>query len=123
VPAFRVWTPDCSSGEESYSVAMVLLGLLDQQNVKGAVQVFGTDIDHEALGVARQGLYPDSITSTVPAAMLAKFLGHRHGQYAVRKRLREAVTFAPQNLLRDMPFSKLDLICCRNLLMSFEAAL
>lgn len=122
-PAFRAWTPGCSSGEESYSVAMVLLELLDQQNRTGSVQVFGTDIDHEALGVARQGLYPDSITSTVPKARLAKFFEQRHGQYAIRKRLREAVTFAPQNLLRDMPFSRLDLICCRNLLMYFEPAL
>jgi two-component system CheB/CheR fusion protein len=122
-PAFRAWTAGCSSGEESYSVAMVLLELLEQQNLTGSVQVFGTDIDHQALSVARQSVYPGSIASTVPAARLAKFFEHRDGQYAVRKRLRNAVTFAPQNLLSDMPFSRLDLICCRNLLMYFEPAL
>ncbi|KQP19564.1 CheR family methyltransferase [Pseudorhodoferax sp. Leaf267] len=120
---FRVWTPACSSGEESYSIAMVMLELFDQHEVSGFVQVFGTDIDGGALTTARQGVYPDSITSTVSAERLSRFFDRRRGEYAIRKRLRDAVTFAPQNLVQDTPFSKLDLICCRNLLMYFEPAL
>jgi two-component system CheB/CheR fusion protein len=120
---FRVWTPACSSGEESYSIAMVVLDLFDKHHVEGSVQVFGTDIDGEALAAARQGLYHDSITSTVSAERLARFFDRRCGQFAIRTRLRQAVTFAPQNLVQDTPFSKLDLICCRNLLMYFEPGL
>lgn len=120
---FRVWTPACSSGEESYSMAMTVLDLFDKHRISGAVQVFGTDIDGEALTAARQGLYHDSITSSVPADRLSKFFERRRGMFAIRKRLRDAVTFAPQNLVQDTPFSKLDLICCRNLLMYFEPTL
>jgi two-component system CheB/CheR fusion protein len=120
---FRVWTPACSSGEESYSIAMVALELFDRHHVNGVVQVFGTDIDDEALGTARLGVYHDSIVSSVPAEWLGRFFDRRRGTYAIRKQLRDAVTFAPQNLVQDTPFSKLDLICCRNLLMYFEPQL
>ncbi|KQP35850.1 CheR family methyltransferase [Pseudorhodoferax sp. Leaf274] len=121
--SFRVWTPACSSGEESYSIAMVLLDLFGGHGLDGMVQVFGTDIDGEALAVARQGLYHDSIVSSVATERLDRFFERRRGMFAVRSRLRDAVTFAPQNLVQDTPFSRLDLICCRNLLMYFEPRL
>ena len=121
--SFRVWTPACSSGEESYSIAMVLLDLFARHEIEGPVQVFGTDIDGEALAVARKGLYDDSIVSSVAAERLERFFERRRGMFAVRKELRDAVTFAPQNLAQDTPFSRLDLICCRNLLMYFEPRL
>jgi len=120
---FRVWTPGCSSGEESYSIAMVLQELLDGHTAAGSVQVFGTDIDHEALSVARKGVYPEAITATVSGQRLARFFDRRDGRYAVRKSLREAVMFAPQNLVRDTPFSRLELVLCRNVLMYFDPAL
>jgi two-component system CheB/CheR fusion protein len=120
---FRAWTPGCSSGEESYSVAMLLLELNEGYGLRGAVQVFGTDIDHDALAAARRGAYVEAIASTVSPARLARFFDHRGDRFVVRKALREAVMFAPQNLVRDTPFSRLDLVCCRNVLMYFEPAL
>ena len=119
---FRVWTPGCSTGEESYSIAMLLQELLGHTAAE-SVQVFGTDIDHDALAVARKGVYPEAIAATVPAHRLARFFDRRDGRYAVRKSLRDAVMFAPQNLVRDTPFSRLDLVLCRNLLMYFDPAL
>jgi two-component system, chemotaxis family, CheB/CheR fusion protein len=120
---WRVWTPGCSSGEESYSIAMLLQEQLDARGGAGSIQVLGTDIDLDALAVARQGVYPEGIDATVSAPRLARFFERRDGRYAVRKSLREAVMFAPQNLVRDTPFSRLDLVLCRNVLMYFDPAL
>jgi two-component system, chemotaxis family, CheB/CheR fusion protein len=120
---FRVWTPGCSSGEESYSIAMVLQELLAGRAAAGSVQVFGTDIDHEALSVARKGVYPEAITETVAPQRLARFFDRRDGRFVVRKSLRDAVMFAPQNLVRDTPFSRLDMVLCRNVLMYFDPSL
>ena len=122
-PPFRAWTAGCSSGEESYSVAMLLLEQLPSTNRHQEVQVFGTDIDLAALAVARLGVYPGAIASTVSLPRLARFFERRGDTYVVRKELRDAVMFAPQNLVRDTPFSKLDLVTCRNVLMYFEPAL
>lgn len=119
----RIWTPGCSSGEETYSIAMLLQELLGHRYQPGTLQVFGTDIDVEALATARRGDYPESIVSTVSVDRLARFFERRGGRYTVRKGLRDAVTFAPQNLIRDTPFSRLDLVVCRNVLMYFEPAL
>lgn len=83
----RVWTPGCSSGEESYSIAMLLQEQLEEKNLAGAIQVFGTDIDLNALAVARQGAYPLSIASTVSTERLARFFERRGEQYVVRKSL------------------------------------
>jgi two-component system CheB/CheR fusion protein len=122
-PPLRVWTPGCSSGEESYSIAMLLIEALEQHAPDAAVQVFATDIDLEALEVARHGVYPASIATTVSPHRLARFFDRRGDTFVVRKSLRERVMFAPQNLVRDTPFSRLDLVLCRNLLMYFEQAL
>lgn len=118
----RVWTPGCATGEESYSIAMILLEQLGAQQGGGSLNVFASDVDTDALGVARAGVYPEAICATVPPARLARFFEKRGERYAVRKALREAVVFAPQNLVRDPPFSRLDLIVCRNLLIYFEPA-
>lgn len=120
---FRVWTPGCSSGEESYSIAMLLQEQLPGNSAIDPVQVFGTDIDHEALAVARKGVYPDSIVSTVSPQRLARFFDPRDGRFAVRKSLRDAVMFTAQNLVRDTPFSRLDMVLCRNVLMYFDPTL
>lgn len=119
-PPIRVWTPGCSTGEESYSIAMLLLEQVDEHGLSPAVQVFGTDIDDDALGVARRGSYPASIAASVSAPRLARFFDRRADRYVVRKPLRDAVLFAPQSLVRDTPFSKLDLVLCRNLLIYFQ---
>ncbi len=119
----RVWTPGCATGEESYSIAMLLLeqaeGKIDPQRI----HVFGTDIDLDALAVARSGRYPASIAASVSARRLTRFFDLQGDHYMARKTLRSAIMFAPQDLVRDTPFSRLDLVICRNLLIYFKPAL
>ncbi len=119
----RVWTPGCATGEETYSVAMLLLEQLRVGEKGPAVQVFGTDIDQDALAIARAGSYPESIVTSVSPERLARFFKRRGDRYVVSKELRDAVMFAPQDLVRDTPFSRLDMVICRNLLIYFEPAL
>ncbi len=119
----RVWTPGCATGEESYSIAMLLLEQLEGTIDPQRIQVFGTDIDLDALSVARAGSYPSSIVTTVSAERLARFFDRRGDRYVARKALRETLLFAPQNLAGDTPFSKLDLVLCRNLLNYFKPEL
>lgn len=102
---------------------MLLLEQSEGHGLPGAVQVFGTDIDHEALAGARRGAYGEAMAATVSPQRLARFFDRRGERYVVRKLLRDAVMFAPQNLVRDTPFSRLDLVCCRNVLMYFEPVL
>jgi two-component system CheB/CheR fusion protein len=117
----RVWVPGCATGEEPYSVAMLLLEQLAAAHKSCRVQIFATDVDEDALAVARQGLYPESIATDVSPERLARFFTRVDDQtYQVNKQVRECVTFAAQNLISDAPFTKLDLISCRNLLIYLE---
>jgi two-component system, chemotaxis family, CheB/CheR fusion protein len=117
----RVWTPGCATGEESYSIAMLLLEQCAATS--RPLQVFASDLDEEALAVARKGSYHESIAGAVSGERLTRFFERRGDRYAVRKELRDAVLFAPQNLLSDTPFSKLDLVICRNVLIYLEPVL
>jgi len=116
----RVWIPGCSTGEEAYSMAMLLLEELEAANKDGPVQIFASDIDSEALKLARHGIYPDSIAADVSQPRLNQFFTKRDSIYQVSKQLRQSVIFSLQNLLTEAPFSKLDLISCRNLLIYIE---
>jgi two-component system CheB/CheR fusion protein len=117
----RVWVPGCATGEEPYSIAMLLQEELATAHKSCRVQIFATDVDEDALAVARQGLYPDSIAADVTPERLARFFAKADEHtYQVNKQVRETVTFAAQNLIRDAPFTKLDLISCRNLLIYLE---
>ncbi len=117
----RVWVPGAATGEEPYSIAMLLLEQAAAASHGGPVQIFATDVDDQALSTARQGTYPDSIVADVGPERLARFFTRAdENSYQVNKPLREAVIFAVQNLLADPPFSKLDLISCRNLLIYLE---
>jgi PAS domain S-box-containing protein len=117
----RVWVPGCATGEEPYSVAMLLLEQLAAGHKSCRIQIFATDVDEAALAVARQGLYPDSIAADVSPERLARFFARVDDHtYQVNKQVRETVTFAVQNLISDAPFTKLDLISCRNLLIYLE---
>lgn len=113
----RVWVPGCATGEEAYSIAM----LLREHSPKGAaapkLQVFATDIDERALEVARAGRYPAAIAQDVSPKRLREFFSREDGTYRISADLRESVLFSAHNLLRDPPFSRLDLITCRNLLI------
>ena len=119
--AVRIWVPGCASGEEPYSITMLLMEVLGESGKSCPLQVFATDIDTDALEVARAGIYPESIASDVPESHLKRFFRKEGQTYVVNKAVREAVVFAQQNLIMDPPFSKLDLISCRNLLIYLEA--
>ncbi len=122
---FRAWIPGCSTGEEAYSVAIAIVECLDQLKMLGnvKVQIFATDIDKEAVDRARQGLYLPTIATDVSPERLQRFFTKDEYGYRVAKTIREMVVFAPQNLIMDPPFTKLDLLCCRNLLIYFTAEL
>jgi len=113
----RIWDAGCSTGEETYSIAMLFLAEIasTKRNVK--LQVFASDVDDDALAIARNGLYPESIRKDVSAARLESFFVKEDHNYRVTRELREAVVFTTQDLLADAPFSRLDLVSCRNVLI------
>ena len=116
----RIWVPGCSTGEEVYSIAMLCHEARARHagaNGMRGVQVFGTDIDQAALYFARQGIYAPGALENVPAERLDAHFTHENGEFAVAQHLREMCVFAPHNVLEDPPFSRLDLISCRNLLI------
>jgi PAS domain S-box-containing protein len=119
--AVRVWVPGCATGEEAYSIAMLLFEEMADAGGRAPVQVFASDIDEETLGFARSGVYPASIAEDVPADLLERFFVKVDGGYRITQQLREAVIFTTQNLLTAPPFSNLDLISCRNVLIYFGA--
>jgi two-component system CheB/CheR fusion protein len=117
----RVWAAGCGTGEEAYSLGMLLIEQNQAAQWNGPVQVFASDVDKEALDVARTGIYPESIAADVPPGRLRRFFLKDGTHYRVNKELRETIVFAEQNLIADPPFSKLDLISCRNLLIYLSA--
>ena len=122
--AVRVWVPGCASGEEAYSAAIVLHECMEQMGRHFHVQVFGTDIDEDAVDVARRAVYPESITVDVEPERLKRYFSKEEdGRFRVRKMIRELLVFAPHDLIKDPPFTKLDLLCCRNLLIYIDGEL
>jgi two-component system CheB/CheR fusion protein len=119
----RVWAPGCSTGEEVYSLAIVLTEFLAERKLGHPVQIFGTDINDTALEKARAGIYPETTPADVSAERLRRFFGKLGQGYRINKQVREMCIFARHNLVVDPPFSKLDLISCRNLLIYLGAAL
>jgi two-component system CheB/CheR fusion protein len=116
----RVWSAGCATGEEPYSLGMLLLEQLAARK-SCQVQIFASDVDEDALDVARRGIYPDTIATDVSPERLGRFFTRADdASYQVSKQLRETVVFARQNLIADAPFSKIDLIVCRNLLIYLE---
>jgi two-component system CheB/CheR fusion protein len=117
--AIRVWVPGCSSGEEAYSIAILLQEHLEALRQNFKVQVFATDIDSRAIEQARAGLYPASIAADVSAERLARFFAQDQdgSAYHIHKVIRDMLVFSEQDVIEDPPFSRLDLISCRNLLI------
>lgn len=113
----RVWVAGCATGEEAYSLAMLLCEYASRLTDPPQLQIFATDIDEEALQEARQGFYPEEISVDVSPERLLRFFVREGGGYRVSKELRELMLFSPHNVLRDPPFSRLDLVSCRNLLI------
>lgn len=113
----RIWIAGCSTGEEAYSLTMLFLEALDRMKAQSQLQVFASDIDADVVAGAREGLYPPTIEAEVSPARLSRFFIHEGGQYRVVPALRSLVVFTVQDLLADPPFSKLDFVSCRNLLI------
>ncbi|MGB5974702.1 MAG: CheR family methyltransferase, partial [Nodosilinea sp.] len=121
--SIRIWVAGCSSGEEAYSLAMLLVEAMERQNVRSQVQIFATDIDDRALEKARHARYPESIAEQITPERLDRFFVKQDGLYQVSKHLREMCIFSQHSLISDPPFSRLDLISCRNLLIYFDTEL
>jgi len=121
----RVWTAGCSTGEEAYSIAILIQERMEALRQSHTVQIFATDIDSRAIATARAGIYPASIAADLSPERLARFFVAEPGgsAYRVQKGLRDMLIFSEQNVLKDPPFSKLDLISCRNLMIYFGAPL
>jgi two-component system CheB/CheR fusion protein len=113
----RIWVPACATGEEAYSLAILVIEKIEALRKDVKLQVFASDVDEYALSIARAGVYPDSIAGDLSPARLSRFFEKEDHSYRVKPDLRGAVVFARQNILADAPFSKLDLISCRNLLI------
>lgn len=119
----RIWMPGCSTGKEAYSLSILLHEEFARQGLTFNVQIFATDIDEGAVAVARAGRYHADIAKEIPDDYLHTYFIREDNGFRVRKTLRESVTFAIQNVITDPPFSKLDLICCRNLLIYLQTAM
>jgi two-component system CheB/CheR fusion protein len=117
---FRVWVPGCATGEEAYSIAILLSELQKRRQTPMEFQVFATDIDADAIGFARRGLYPQNIIKDLPDQYLNGYFQHVGESLRVRRAVRERCVFATQNILCDPPFSNLDMVACRNLLIYLE---
>jgi two-component system, chemotaxis family, CheB/CheR fusion protein len=119
----RVWVPACATGEEAYSIAMALIEEVQAAGKSCPLHVFASDVDVEALEVARTGVFPHRIAAQVSPERVNRFFTINEHGYRVNKELRDVMVFAPHNVLSDPPFSKLDLISCRNLLIYIEPEL
>ncbi len=121
--SIRVWVVGCATGEEAYSIAILLHEEMARQRVKVPIQIFATDLDEGALGTAREGRYPRAIEADVSQERLSRFFIDEGTHFRVRKEVRESVLFAKHSVLKEPPFMRLDLITCRNLLIYLERAL
>ena len=113
----RIWTIGCSTGEEAYSIAILLKEYMEENDIHKEVKLFATDIDKNSIEFAGVGIYPESIVSDISAERLSRFFVRKEEGYQVKENIRSMVVFASHNILKDPPFSKLDLISCRNMLI------
>jgi len=116
----RVWVSGCATGEEAYSISMLLLEEARKHEFRPSIQVFGSDLDTRALAIAREGRYPGAIEADVSEERLGRFFAREDDGYRVRQELRDMILFAVHDLLKDPPFSRVDLISCRNVLIYLD---
>lgn len=120
---FRAWVAGCATGEEAYSIAILLREYMDETHQEFKIQLYSTDLDEDAIAVARAGIYPPNIAADVTPERLRRFFVKEETGYRVKKEIREMVVFAVQNIIKDPPFTKLDLVSCRNLMIYLEPEL
>ena len=121
--ALRCWVVGCSTGEEAYSLAIIVSEVMEKLNKFFNVQIFATDIDEAAIDNARRGVFPDSIAADVSKKRLSQFFTKGDGIFKIKKQIRDMVVFSLQNVINDPPFSRLDLVSCRNLMIYMDTAL
>ncbi|MDY6853215.1 MAG: CheR family methyltransferase [Thermodesulfobacteriota bacterium] len=117
----RVWIPGCSSGEEAYSIAIMLFECIEKYGSRTLIQIFATDIDENAIITARTGIYPANISIDIVEGRLNRFFISEDNTYRIKKEIRKMLIFAPQDIIKDPPFTRIDLICCRNVLIYLES--
>ena len=117
----RVWSAGCASGEEAYTLAMVLAELLGPAEFRDRVKIYATDVDEEALTYARQAGYTEREVRGIPPELLGRYFEYTGGRHVFRKDLRRSVIFGRNDLVQDAPISRIDLLVCRNTLMYFTA--
>ena len=116
----RVWSAGCSTGEEAYSIAILFREVMEELNVKRDVKIFATDVDSRAIEQAGKGIFSENIIDDITPARLAKYFLKVGDQYQISKEIRRMIVFATHNMFSDPPFGKLDLICCRNVMIYFQ---
>ncbi len=119
----KIWVPGCSTGEEVYSIAISLQEYLEDKRINIPVQIFGTDISQENIDRARSGMYSENITTDVSEERLIRFFHKTEEKYQINKSIRDNCIFAKQDMTKDPPFSNLDIISCRNVMIYFEPIL
>jgi two-component system CheB/CheR fusion protein len=119
----RVWIPGCATGEEVYTVAIILAEELGEYRDKYRIQLFATDINSDSVATARAGIYPEAALSELDSALITRYFTAKDGMYRIDQSLRDMTLFARQDLVQDPPFVRLDMISCRNLLIYFKAEL
>ncbi len=119
----RIWVPGCATGEEAYTLALLFQEALSRGEHAHKIQIFATDIDEQAIGIARVGRYPASIAEDIPAALLDRYFVRENEGYRVSKAIRDICLFSTHDLVKDPPFSRLSLISCRNLMIYFGPVL
>jgi two-component system CheB/CheR fusion protein len=122
--SFRIWVPGCATGEEVYSIAIILRECMDSLKKHLNVQIFGTDVDSDAVAKARAAIYPPNIVSDITPERLTRFftVSKANNGYTIIKEIREMALFSIQDLLKDPPFTRLDLVSCRNVLIYLDSA-
>lgn len=123
--AFRGWVSACSSGEEAYTLAIAFQESLESSKANGdySMQIFATDLDESSINIAREGVYSVDIENHMSAARLSKYFTKEHNGYRISTKIREMIVFATQNMINDPPFTKLDIVTCRNLMIYFSPEL
>jgi two-component system CheB/CheR fusion protein len=119
----RVWVAGCATGEEAYSIAMLLREFMEETRQELKIQIYSTDLDDSAINVARAGIYPPNIAQDIDPERLRRFFVKVEAGYRVKKDIREMVVFATQNVIKDPPFTRLDLLSCRNVMIYLEPEL
>ena len=120
---YRIWVAGCSTGEEAYSYAILCREILDQHGLAKNVKIFATDVDQDAISNASIGIYPESITADIPPQLLSKYFIRQGDHYRIIRQIREMVVFARHNLIKDPPFTNIELVSCRNLLIYLQPVL